>query len=55
MYKEIVNNLKLQLSNEEYQLFKNSNIHLGIFTEPCLTYMLNGKKTLDYITLRGIL
>lgn len=47
MYKEIVDNLKLQLSNEEYQLFKNSNIHLGIFTEPCLTYMLNGQKTIE--------
>lgn len=47
MYKEIVDNLKLQLSNEEYQLFKISNIHLGIFTDPCLTYMLNGQKTIE--------
>lgn len=47
MHKEIVDNLKLQLSNEEYQLFKNSNIHLGIFTEPYLTYMLNGQKTIE--------
>lgn len=45
--KEIVDNLKLQLSNEEYQIFKNSNIHLGIFTEPYLTYMLNGQKTIE--------
>lgn len=47
MYKEIVDNLKLQLLNEEYQLFKNKTIHLGIFTEPCLSFMLNGKKTIE--------
>lgn len=47
MYEEIIDNLKRQLSKEESQLFKNNNIHLGIFTEPCLSYMLNGKKTIE--------
>lgn len=25
----------------------NQTLHLGIFTEPCLTYMLEGKKTIE--------
>lgn len=25
----------------------NQTLHLGVFTEPCLTYMLEGKKTIE--------
>ena len=47
MYDEIINNLKQQISNEELDELKNHNLHLGIFTEPYLTYMLDGKKTIE--------
>lgn len=47
MYEEIIENLRLQLSKKELYDFENKQIHLGIFTEPCLTYMLNGKKTIE--------
>lgn len=47
MYKEIIENLKQQLSQEELNKMTKSNIHLGIFTEPYLTYMLEGKKTIE--------
>lgn len=47
MYNEIINNLKEQLNEEEFKRIINSQIHLGIFSEPCLTYMLDGKKTIE--------
>ena len=47
MYDEIINNLKQQILNEELDELKNHNLHLGIFTEPYLTYMLDGKKTIE--------
>lgn len=47
MYKEIIENLNQQLSQEELNKMTKSNIHLGIFTEPYLTYMLEGKKTIE--------
>ncbi len=47
MYDEIIKNLKSQLPKEEYEKIKNSTIHLGIFSEPYLTYMLEGKKTVE--------
>lgn len=47
MWEEIMNNLEQQLSEKEQQIFKNKRIHLGIFVEPFLTYMLDGKKTIE--------
>lgn len=47
MYKEIIENLKQQLSQEKLNKMTKSNVHLGIFTEPYLTYMLEGKKTIE--------
>lgn len=47
MKEEIIENLKKQLSIEELEKIKKSNLHLGIFTEPYLTYMLDGKKTIE--------
>lgn len=45
--KQILSNLKEQLSEKEFQWVESKNMHLGIFTEPCLTYMLVGKKTVE--------
>lgn len=47
VYEEIKNNLEKQLSSEEYENIKNRSFHMGIFTEPYLTYMLEGKKTIE--------
>lgn len=47
MYKEIIENLKQQLSPEELNEMTKRNIHLGIFTPTYLTYMLEGKKTIE--------
>lgn len=47
MRDEILSNLKLQLNKEEYEKIKSKNIHLGVFSEPCLTFMLEGKKTIE--------
>lgn len=47
MRDEILSNLKLQLNKDEYDVIKSKNIHLGVFSEPCLTYMLEGKKTIE--------
>ncbi len=47
MSEEIKNNLEKVLSSEEYKSIKNRTFHLGIFTEPYLTYMLEGKKTIE--------
>lgn len=47
MYGEIIKNLEMQLSNDDIKKIKNRNIHLGIFSEPYLTYMLEGKKTIE--------
>lgn len=46
MYDEVMDNLKRQLPREELKRF-NQGIHLGIFSEPYLTYMLEGKKTIE--------
>lgn len=43
MYNEIINNL----SKKDLDLIKGKRIHLGIFSEPYLTYMLDGKKTIE--------
>lgn len=47
MREEILSNLELQLSKEKYEQIKVKTIHLGVFSEPCLTYMLEGKKTIE--------
>lgn len=47
MRDEILNNLKLQLTKDEYENIKCKNMHLGVFSEPCLTYMLEGNKTIE--------
>lgn len=47
MYNEVFKNLEKQLIDNELEKIKNKNIHLGVFTEPYLTYMLEGKKTIE--------
>lgn len=47
MYDEIIENLKRQLSCTEMNKIKSKNIHLGVFSEPYLTYMLKGEKTIE--------
>lgn len=47
MYNEIIEGIKMQVSKEELELIKKSSLHLGVFSEPCLTYMLDGKKTIE--------
>lgn len=47
MYEEIIKNLKQQLTYAELEEIKKHNIHLGIFKEPYLTYMLAGRKTIE--------
>jgi len=47
MYNEILNNLKEQLPESIYKNIKNCNLHLGIFTEPYLSLMLDGQKTIE--------
>lgn len=47
MYNEIKEELSKQLSKDEYTKLENKTWHLGIFTEPCLSYMMIGKKTIE--------
>lgn len=47
MYNEIIENFEKNLSANEMKKIKNKTIHLGIFCEPYLTYMLEGKKTIE--------
>lgn len=47
MYEEILEKLEKQLSNKDMDKIKSTNIHLGIFSEPYLTCMLEGKKTVE--------
>lgn len=47
MYQKILENLEKQLPKDELEKLKKKNWHLGIFTEPYLTYMLEGKKTIE--------
>lgn len=46
MYEEIINNLKREESISIKDL-ENRVMHLGIFTEPYLSLMLNGKKIIE--------
>ncbi len=47
MYEEIIENLEKQLATNDLKKIKNQKIHLGIFGEPYLSYMLEGKKTIE--------
>ncbi len=47
MYDEIFNNLEKQLPISKLNELKSKTIHLGIFSEPYLTYILEGKKTIE--------
>lgn len=47
MYDEIFNNLEKQLPSSELNELRSKAIHLGIFSEPYLTYMLEDKKTIE--------
>ncbi len=47
MYNEILDNLKEQLPESTYKSIEKCTLHLGIFTEPYLSLMLNGKKTIE--------
>lgn len=47
MYKEIIDNLENQLSISELNNIKYKQLHLGIFSEPYLTFILNGQKTIE--------
>ncbi len=47
MYNEILNNLQEQLELKEWLNIKDKTLHLGIFTEPYLTYILEGKKRVE--------
>lgn len=47
MYDQIIENLSRQITKEELTKIKDSNVHLGIFAEPYLSYMLDGVKTIE--------
>lgn len=47
MREEIINYLSLQLDSYEMKMIRGRRLHLGIFTEPYLTFMLKGKKTIE--------
>lgn len=47
MYDEIIENLRRQLQETEVEEIKDKKLHLGIFGEPYLTRMLEGKKTIE--------
>lgn len=43
IYQQILSNL----DNSHLKIIKDKNIHLGIFAEPYLSLMMNGKKTIE--------
>ena len=47
MYDEIIENLEKQLPANDIDKIRNKKVHLGIFSEPYLTYILDGKKIID--------
>lgn len=47
MYNEIKEELIKQLPEIEFAQLENKTWHLGIFTEPVLSYMMEGKKTIE--------
>lgn len=42
-----MNNLKTQLQESAFKQIQSKTMHLGIFTEPCLSDMLRGRKTIE--------
>ncbi len=47
MYDEIIENLEKQLPANDIDKIRNKKVHLGIFSEPYLTYILDGKKIIE--------
>ena len=47
MYDEIIQNLAKQISSEDLEILKGHDFHLGVFSEPYLSCMLDGKKTVE--------
>ncbi len=47
MLEEIEKDLQKQLSKKDYEYIKNRTLHLGIFTEPYLSFMLDGQKKIE--------
>ncbi len=47
MFDEIIDNLREQLSKEKLDKINSCKLHLGVFSEPYLTYMLEGSKTIE--------
>ena len=47
MYNQIIKNLADQLSIKDLTKIKNTSLHLGVFSEPYLTYMLDDIKTIE--------
>ena len=47
MYNEIISNLKMQLSPSSLNEILSKKIHLGIFNNIYLPYILNGTKTIE--------
>lgn len=47
IFKEIMENVSSVLPKEKWEQMKEKQFHLGIFTEPYLSYMLEGKKTIE--------
>lgn len=43
----ILYELEKRLDKQTYSIIRNKKIHLGIFCEPYLTYILEGKKTIE--------
>lgn len=46
-YEEIFENLKKQLDEKTLVKLENKTIHLGVFAEPYLSYMMSGHKTIE--------
>lgn len=44
---EIIKELEKQLSKNDMDIINKKRMHLGVFSEPYLTYMLEGKKTIE--------
>ena len=47
MEENILRELERQLDSKEFDVIRGRVMHLGVFTEPCLSYMLEGKKTIE--------
>lgn len=46
-YRDFFDTLKEQLNEEELELFKNRNVHLGIFSREHLRYIITGEQFLE--------